>query len=82
MFEEPQEGTMDVQSPVDVLFLWACSVLVFMMQAGFAMVRTCRRSCARWYILSTALSSRSCSSVVRRIDKSQEREEHLAEKHH
>lgn len=36
--EEPQEGTMDVQSPVDVLFLWACSALVFMMQAGFAML--------------------------------------------
>lgn len=24
---------------VNILFLWACSVLVFMMQAGFAMVR-------------------------------------------
>ena len=50
-FEQPsaRQLTQDMGSvgelttAVDIMFLWICGVLVFMMQAGFAMVRTAVR---------------------------------------
>lgn len=50
-FEQPKTrqltqfmGSMDeLTAAVDVMFLWICGVLVFVMQAGFAMVRTAVR---------------------------------------
>ena len=75
-----QESALDGQAPVNILFLWCCSVLVFLMQAGFAMVSARLQQAEMPLLTFTALRALR-SAVVCRISPSQEREEHLVEKH-
>ena len=53
-----QDGSVgELSAAVDVMFLWICGVLVFLMQAGFAMVRLA-------FVVARGVDLKTCKQLL------------------